>query len=169
MASYPLSSRRSRHKTCNDHVVGAILSGWRYDISSVPPELRKDYEDHLATCDYCRGKQRLHRTVDVLLFAVTTLSFAAFLLAAVVMHKVHALSHMAGLHVPLHPQADFVHSRIPASITLSLEAVALLGVFVSLVLWVLVAVATPIPGMVSEMRERVAPGSSRDRLRKQAA
>lgn len=168
MSSYPLPSRRSRHNTCNDHIVGAILSGWRYDISSIPPELRKDYEDHLATCEYCHGKQHLHRSVDVLLFVVTTLSFAAFLLAAVVMHKVHALSHLAGLHVPLHPQADFVHSRIPASITLSLEAVALLGVFVSLVLWVLVAVATPIPGMVSEMRERVTTGS-RDRIGKQAA
>ena len=168
MASYPLPSRRPRHSTCNDHVVGAILSGWRYDISSVPAALRGDYEDHLRTCDHCRGKQHLHRSVDVLLFAVTTLSFAAFLLAAVVMHRVHTLNHLVALHVPLHPQADLIHSHIPASITLSLQAVALLGVFVSMVLWVLVAVATPIPGMVSEMRERVAP-SSRDRLGKQAA
>jgi hypothetical protein len=168
MATIPMHSQRTRHTSCNDHVVGAILSGWRYDISSVPPELRGDYEDHLRTCDHCRSKQRLHRTVDVLLFAVTTLSFAAFLLAAIVLHRLHTLSHMWNVHLRLHPGADLVHSHIPASITLSLQAVAILGVFVSMALWVLVAVATPIPGMVSEMRERVAPGT-RDRLRKQAA
>ena len=168
MASYTLTSRRSRHTTCNDHVVGAILSGWRYDISSVPQELRGDYEDHLRTCEHCAHRQRVHRTVDLLLFAATTLSFAAFLLAAVVLHRLHALSHLSGVHVPLHPQSDLVHSHIPASITLSLQAVALLGMLVSMVLWVLVAVATPITGMVSEMRERVVP-SVRDRIGKQAA
>jgi hypothetical protein len=168
MATYTMTSQRSRHSTCNDHVVGAILSGWRYDISSVPPELRRDYEDHLQTCEHCHNRQRLHRTVDLLLFAATTLSFAAFLLASVVLHKLHALSHMNGVHLHLHPEADLVHSHIPASITLSLQAVALLGVFVSMVLWVLVAVATPVTGMVSEMRERIVPGT-RDRLGKQAA
>ena len=168
MATYPVTARRSRHTTCNDHVVGAILSGWRYDISGISPDLRVDYEDHLRSCDHCRGRQRLHRTVDMLLFAATTLSFAAFLLAAVVLHRLHTWSHLSGVHVPLHPQADLVHSHIPASITLSLQGVALLGVFVSMVLWILIAIATPIPGMVSEMRERVAPGT-RDRLGKQAA
>ena len=91
-----------------------------------------------------------------------------FFLAAVVLHRLQALSHLISVHVPLHPQSDLIHSHIPASITLSLQAVALLGVFVSMVLWVLVAVATPVTGMVSEMRDRVAPGT-RDRLRKQAA
>jgi hypothetical protein len=168
MATYTMSSRRSRQSTCNDHVVGAILSGWRYDISSVPPELRVDYEAHLRTCEHCHHRQRVHRTVDLLLFAATTLSFAAFLLASVVLHRLRTLSHLAGLHVPLHPQAELVHSHIPASITLSLQGVAFLGMLVSMVLWVLVAIATPIPGMVSEMRERVAP-ATRDRLGKQAA
>ncbi len=168
MATYPIQTRPTRHSTCNDHVVGAILSGWRYDISSVPAELRGDYEDHLRTCDHCRGKQRLHRTVDVLLFAVTGLSFAAFLLAAIVLHRLHTLSHLWNVHLRLHPEADLVHSHIPASVTLSLQAVAILGVFVSMALWILVSIATPIPGMVSEMRGRVAPGS-RDRLGKQAA
>ena len=168
MATHPISARRSRSSTCNDHVVGAILSGWRYDISGIAPELRGDYEDHLRSCDHCRGRQRLHRTVDLLLFAATTLSCAAFLLAAVVLHRLHTLSHLSSLHVPLHPQADLVHSHIPASITLSLQAVALLGVFVSLVLWILIAIATPIPGMVSEMRERMV-SSARERFRKQAA
>src|SRR5579875_3772095 len=168
MSTYSMPSRRSRHTTCNDHVVGAILSGWRYDISSVPAELRGDYEDHLRTCEHCRGKQRWHRTIDVLLFAATTLSFAVSLLAVLVLHRLHAWNHLSGVHVPLHPQADLVHSHIPASITLSLQAVAILGVFVSMALCILVAIATPIPGMVSEMRGRVAP-SSRERLGKQAA
>lgn len=162
------ATARPRQTPCNDHVVGAILSGWRYDISGISPELRGDYEDHLRTCDHCRRKQHLHRTVDVLLFAATTLSFAAFLLAAIVLHRLHTLNHLVGLHLHLHPEADLVHSHIPASITLSLQAVAILGVFVSMVLWVLVAVATPIPDMVLEMRDRVAPGA-RERLGKQAA
>ena len=164
MATSSITARRPRHSTCNDHVVGAILSGWRYDISGIAPELRLDYEEHLRTCEHCHSRQRRHRTIDVLLFAATTLSFAAFLLAAVVMHRVHTLYHLTGVHVPLHPQAELVHSHIPASITLSLEAVALLGVFVSLILWVLVAITTPIPYMVAEMRERVSPGA-RDRLK----
>jgi hypothetical protein len=103
-----------------------------------------------------------------LLFAATTLSFAAFLLATLVMHRVHSLYHLGNVHVHIRPEAELVHSHIPASITVSLQAVAMLGVFVSMVLWVLVAIATPIPGMVSEFRERVSP-STRDRLRKQAA
>lgn len=167
--SNPLSgARRNRHSICTDHVVGAILSGWRYDISGITPELRGDYEEHLETCAHCRGKQRLHRTVDVLLLATTTLSFAAFLLAAIVLHRLHAINHLANLHLHLHPEADLVHSHIPASITLSLQAVAILGVFVSMVLTVLVVIATPVTGTVSEMRDRVAP-KTRQRLDKQAA
>lgn len=167
MPTFAPGARKTRHTICTDHVVGAILSGWRYDISGIAPDLRGDYEEHLHTCDHCRRRQRIHRTVDLLLLAATTLSFAAFLLAAVVLHRLSALSHIA-MHVYLHPEADLVHSHIPASITLSLEAVAILGVFVSLVLGVLVMIATPVPDMVSEMRERVAP-STRDRLGKQAA
>ena len=42
MATSPQGSRVHRHDTCNDQVVGAILSGWRYDISGIPPDLRGD-------------------------------------------------------------------------------------------------------------------------------
>jgi len=142
-------SRVARLDTCNDQVVGAILSGWRYDISGISPELRGDYETHLKTCSHCRRRQRIHRTVDVLLLAVTTLSFAAFLLVAVVLHRLEALVHIAPAHVVhLHNEAVGALSRIPPSITISLEAVACVGVFVSMLLWVLVAIATPIPAMV---------------------
>ncbi len=143
----PLRSRTARLDTCNDQVVGAILSGWRYDISGISPELRGDYEFHLKTCSHCRRRQRIHRTVDVLLLAATTLSFAAFLLAALVMHRLEAITHISNSQV-VHLHGEGLTARIPSSITISLEAVALLGVFVSMVLWVLVAIATPIPSMV---------------------
>jgi hypothetical protein len=161
-------SRAHRQDTCSDQVVGAILSGWRYDISGISPDLRLDYEAHLKECSHCRRRQRIHRTVDVLLLAATSLSFAAFLLAAIVMHRIEAVNHISNLHtVHLHGEGTF--SRIPDSITISLEAIALTGVFVSMLLWVLVAIATPIPTMVAEVfRSRISP-AERDRLRKQAA
>src|ERR1700744_4897850 len=128
--------RAHRHDACNDQVIGAILSGWRYDISGIPKDLRGDYEAHLRGCTYCRKRQRLHRTVDILLLAATTLSFAAFLMAALVMHKIEAYSHISGsVHVHLHNEGRAALARIPDSIAISLEAVACTGVFVSLLLW----------------------------------
>lgn len=172
MATYPLQSGLHRHAPCTDHVVGAILSGWRYDISGIPPHLRGEYESHLVECTHCRSKQRLHRSVDMLLFAATTLSFAAFLLAAFVLHRLRTLNHLISVHVHLLPEAAVAHSHVAAGITLSLQAVAILGVFVSMLLWVLVAIATPVPGMVSSLlRERSHGDASTpsDRLNKQAA
>jgi len=169
MAATRNRSRTNRHETCNDQVIGAILSGWRYDISGISPDLRGDYEDHLKSCAHCRRRQHIHRTVDVLLLAAFSLTFAAFLLAALVMHRMEAMNHLLSLHVHLHNEGTVALSRIPDSITISLEVVACTGVFVSMLLLVLVAIATPIPTMVSTMiRERVSP-ELRDRLRKQAA
>ena len=105
----------------------------------------------------------------MLLFSATTLSFAAFLLAALVLHRLRAFNHLASVHLHLLPEAGFAHSHIPASITLSLQAVAVMGVFVSMLLWVLVAIATPIPGMVSEMWGERPTADTRDRFGKQAA
>ncbi len=169
MATYPIQTGLHRSTTCTDHVVGAILSGWRYDISGISPDLRGDYEDHLRECAHCRGRQRLHRSVDMLLFAATTLSFAAFLLAAIVIHRLRAFNHLASLHLHLLPEAALAHSHISAGITLSLQAVAILGVIVSMLLWVLVAIATPIPGMVSALLREKESSAPHDRLGKQAA
>ncbi|MBE7181228.1 MAG: hypothetical protein INR71_08470, partial [Terriglobus roseus] len=72
---------------CNDQVVGAILSGWRYDLSEVSPATRTEYEAHLIECYHCRARQRLHRSIDILLLAVFTLSFFAFLLATAIIHR----------------------------------------------------------------------------------
>jgi hypothetical protein len=174
IAAYHHRARGGRHDTCNDQVVGAILSGWRYDISGIPKDLRGDYETHLSECSYCRRRQRLHRMVDLLLLSATTLSFAAFLLAALVMHRLEAYSHITTLHVHLHGEGATALTRIPDSIAISLETVACTGVFISLLLWVLVAIATPIPNVLATMfRERsISPDLSddeRERLRKQAA
>jgi hypothetical protein len=158
MRGYSRVPEEHRPVSCTDPVVGAILSGWRYDISGVAPELRVDYEAHLTECANCRNRQRIHRTVDVLLLAATTMCVVAFLLAALVLRRVEELRHISNLHVlhlPTH-EALTAHSRIPDSVTISLEAVAITGLVISTLLWVLVAMVTPIPTMVSTaIRERM--------------
>src|SRR6202012_6227951 len=100
MPTPPRNSYHDAHPPCTDQVIGAILSGWRYDISGTPVSLRGDYEAHLRGCAHCRGKQRLHRTVDMLLLAVTTMACMAFLLAALVLRRVGNICHPSGrLHV----------------------------------------------------------------------
>lgn len=152
-------ARGHRPYTCNDQVIGAILSGWRYDISGIPKDLRGDYEAHLRECDHCRRRQHIHRTVDVLLLVVTTLSFVAFLLATLVIRRLESFIQVTNVHLHLHGQGNVaLMAHLPASVTISLQAVAIAGVFVSMLLWVLVAIATPIAGMVSHMvRERFSP------------
>ena len=150
------SQRRTPATPCIDPVVGDILSGWRYDISGLSPAMRTDYEDHLLECDHCRSKQRLHRTVDVLLISVSSLSILAFLLAAVVMHRVEALTHLGELHVHLRHTAVY----------LSLEAVAIIGLLVSSLLWVLVAIATPLPGFLGDVVQSQLPADLLERIQK---
>jgi hypothetical protein len=162
------SRRSDRQDSCNDEVVGAILSGWRYDISGISPAMRVDYEEHLAGCAHCRRRQRGHRVVDVLLLCAFTLSFVAFLLAVLVIHRLEVVTHIANVHLALHPNSAAV-TRIPTSITISLQAVAVCGLVLSTLLWVLVAIATPIPTIVTGfVRQRVSP-EMRDRLSKHAA
>ncbi len=150
---------RPASSTCTDPVVGAILSGWRYDISGVSPAMRTDYELHLNECEHCRSKQRLHRTVDVLLITVSSLSILAFLLAAVVMHRVEAITHVGQVHLHL------LHSAV----YISLEAVAVTGLLFSTLLWVLVAVATPLPGFLGSLLQQRLPADLRQRFHKDAA
>ncbi len=152
------NTRRAR-SLCADPVVGAILSGWRYDISGLSPAMRTDYDQHLCDCAHCRSKQRLHRTVDVLLISVSSLSILAFLLASVIMHRVEAITHVEQMHVHLHHAAVYV----------SLEAVALAGLVFSTLLWILVAITTPIPGFLGEMLQRRLPADLRQRFSKDAA
>ena len=106
---------------CNDKVVGAILAGWRYDISGIVPDMRGDYEQHFAECAYCRAKQRLHRTIDIGLIVLTAVSAFVFLLAF------GAIVHFEPRHA------------------LWLELAALAGFGFSALVWLIVAVATPAP------------------------
>ncbi len=66
---------------CTDRVIGKILAGWRYDISGLAPEMRGDYETHLAECPYCHSRQRLHRGIDIGLMVLASVSMIVFLLA----------------------------------------------------------------------------------------
>ena len=106
---------------CVDRVVGEILAGWRYDISGIAPEMRGDYERHFAECARCRARQRIHRTIDVGLIVLTTMSAGVFLLAF------GAIYHFDPKHALL------------------LELAALAGFAFSILLWVIVAIVTPAP------------------------
>ena len=145
---------------CTDPVIGDILAGWRFDISSLSPAMRTDYEQHLTECSHCRHRQHVARTIDVLLLSVSSLSILAFLLAAAVLHRIEAIAHLSSsLHGHLY------HTPV----TISLEAAAIAGVVISLLLWVLVAVATPLPALFSSAVQQRIPSHIRERIMKNAA
>jgi hypothetical protein len=106
---------------CVDPVVGKILAGWRYDISGLAPEMCGDYEEHFAACPRCRGRQRLHRGIDLGLIALASVSAGVFLLAF------GAIRHFGPRHA------------------FWLELTALAGFALSALIWLVVAVATPAP------------------------
>jgi hypothetical protein len=145
---------------CTDPLIGNILAGWRYDISGLSPAMRTDYDGHLSECAHCRRRQHVARTIDVLLISVSSLSIMAFLLATAVLHRLEAITHLSSsLHGHLH------HTPI----TISLEAAAIAGLVISVLLWVLVAIATPIPGVVSDAVQQRIPPHIRERIMKNAA
>ncbi len=111
---------------CTDPVIGKILAGWRYDISGIAPEMRGDYEAHLAECAFCHSRQRLHRGIDIGLMALASLSMGVFLLAYGVIRY-------------FRPTHAFL-----------LELGALGGFLLSMLLWLLVAVATPAPMVMKD-------------------
>lgn len=126
-------------KECTDPVVGDILSGWRYDISGITPAMRGDYEQHLVECELCRSRQRLHRAIDVTLIALSSASIAAFLIALAIIHEDSFLHNW-----------DLIHLHFDSlSFALTLRTAAIAGLLVSLVAWVLVAIATPAPSYLT--------------------
>lgn len=129
------SPRYTRQDGCVDPVIGDILSSWRYDISGITPAMRGDYEDHFTECAHCRSRQRLHRTVDVALIGLTTVSTAAFVLALAIIHHIQPLQHWALVSLHLWD----------ISIMLTLQSAAIVGLLVSFLCWILVAIATPVP------------------------
>jgi len=124
---------------CVDPVVGKILAGWRYDISSLALEMRGDYEEHFTSCERCRSRQRLHRGIDVGLIVLASVSAGVFLLAFGVIHH----------FLPKH--------------TLILELVALAGFALSALIWLVVAVATPAPATMVDVA-RIGARRVHDRL-----
>jgi hypothetical protein len=120
---------------CTDRVAGAILASWRYDISGISPEMRKDYESHFAECSHCRARQKFHRTLDVSLAVLTSLAVFFFLFALAVLHHIKPLENVAlkvlGLDI-----FDMYHMLMSA---------AAAGVLFSVVGFVLVLTATPVP------------------------
>jgi hypothetical protein len=113
---------------CTDRVAGAILASWRYDISGISPEMRKDYEHHFAECPHCRARQSFHRGLDVTLAVLTSLAVFFFLFALAVMHVAFKV---LGLDV-----FDIYHMLMSA---------ATAGVCFSVIAFVLVLTATPVP------------------------
>lgn len=106
---------------CNDPMVGKILAGWRYDISGIAPEMSGDYEDHFSACAHCSSRRRLHRTIDISLIVLASVSAGVFLLAfGVIRH--------------FEPRHSFW-----------LEVAALAGFALSALIWLVVAVSTPAP------------------------
>ncbi len=126
---------------CTDQVIGDILSSWRYDISGISPEMCTDYEQHLVECPHCRARQRLHRTVDVTLIGLSTLSMLAFILALAVIHRVEPLRNWAVVNLHLRQ----------IEVVLTLQAAAVVGLLVSALAWILVAIATPAPVYLTDM------------------
>lgn len=106
---------------CTDRVVGGILAGWRYDISGLAPEMRGDYEAHFKECEHCRSRQHLHRTIDISLIILATVSAFLFLFAYGV------IRHFGPRHA------------------LIFELAAIGGFVLSTLIWLIVAVATPAP------------------------
>jgi hypothetical protein len=120
---------------CNDHVVGAILASWRYDISGISPEMRRDYEQHFADCAHCRSKLKFHRGLDVTLAVLTSLAVFFFLFALAVLKHIRPLEHVAFNVFGLDVQ-DTYHMLVSAGIA---------GLTFSVIAFALVLMATPAP------------------------
>jgi hypothetical protein len=118
---------------CTDRVVGAILGSWRYDISGITPEMRRDYEQHLIECAHCRSRQKFHRTLDASLAVLTALSMISFLFALAVLQRVKVMEHVA---------FNILHLE-KISVYQMLVSAAFAGLGFSLIAFVLVLATTP--------------------------
>ena len=126
---------------CTDRVIGAILGSWRYDISGISPEMRRDYEQHLHECAHCRARQKFHRTLDATLAVLTALSMISFLFALAVLQRVKVLEHVAFNILGL----DTI------SMYQMLVSAAFAGLGFSLIAFILVLVTTPASTYIGDM------------------
>lgn len=129
---------------CTDRVVGAILGSWRYDISGITPEMRRDYEQHLEDCSHCRARQKFHRSLDATLAVLTALSMISFLFALAVLQRVKYMENVA---------FNILHLE-KISVYQMLVSAAFAGLGFSLIAFVLVLTTTPassyLGGMAAE-------------------
>jgi len=97
--------------------------------------MRKDYEHHLEECSRCSARQKFHRGLDVSLVALTSLSVLFSLFALAVLRHIKPLEHVAfnifGLDT-----IDTYHMLVSAAVA---------GVCFSVIAFVLVLTATPVP------------------------
>jgi len=147
---------------CIDPTVGDILSGWRYDISGLHSEMRTDYENHLRDCKSCQSRQHLHRAIDVVLIATSTVAIAAFISALLILHRIEPLRDWVVVNLQLHQ----------LSLAVSVQRFAIAGLLISLLAWIVVAIITPAPTYLSQqakaLQERL-PQELRERLPKSSA
>jgi hypothetical protein len=124
--------------------------------------MRVDYDEHLRQCQQCSARQRIHRAVDVLLIGTFTLAIAGFVTALLVLHRIEPLRDWVILNLQLHQ----------LSLVVNVQRMAILGLFISLLAWVVVAIITPAPTYLSQqaraLQDRI-PVELRDRLSKHSA
>jgi hypothetical protein len=97
--------------------------------------MRRDYEQHLVDCPHCRTRQRVHRTIDVVLIVVSSGSILSLLIALAVIHKIEPVRHLAVLHLHIYE----------INIAVSMQQGALIGLAAAFFVWMLVALMTPAP------------------------
>lgn len=124
---------------CTDRVIGAILASWRFDISGISPEMRKDYEQHFVECQRCSARQRFHRSLDATLAVLTATASIFFLFALAVVQHVKPLEHVAFNILGL-DRYDMYHMLVSAGIA---------GLCFSVIALALVLMATPAPSYLS--------------------
>jgi len=124
---------------CSDRVVGAILASWRYDISGISPEMRKDYEHHFAECPHCKARQKFHRSLDATLAVLTSLAVFFFLFALAVLKHIKPAERVA-FNVFGLDRYDTYHMLVSAGVA---------GLVFSVIALALVLTATPAPSYLS--------------------
>ena len=103
--------------------------------------MRRDYEQHFADCARCRARQKSHRTLDVALVVLTSLSVFFSLFALAVLKHIKPLEHVAFNVLGL-DTFDAYHMLVSAAIA---------GVCFSVIAFVLVLAATPAPAYLGDI------------------
>lgn len=97
--------------------------------------MRRDYEHHFVECSHCRARLKFHRSLDVSLVVLTSLSVFFSLFALAVIRHIRPLEHVAfnvlGLDI-----SDMYHMLVSAAVA---------GVCFSVIAFALVLMATPAP------------------------